>query len=60
VLDFLRVRTWLRAVSATPKAAIVEEIATFARLEGLEGHAQAAEARLVSARIVPPAPVVAD
>ena len=42
MLDFLRVRTWLRAASVIPKAAIVEEIATFARLEGLEGHAQAA------------------
>ena len=60
VLDFLRVRTWLRAASAIPKAAIVEEIATFARLEGLEGHAQAAEVRLVSDRVVPPATVVAD
>ena len=60
VLDFLRVRTWLRAASAVPKAAIVEEIATFARLEGLEGHAQAAEVRLMTDRIVPPVTSVAD
>ncbi len=45
VLTFLRVRTWLRIDDA---AAIVSDAAALARLEGLEAHARAAEARLVS------------
>ncbi len=42
VLHFLRARTWL---SMDADGALVEDSASFARLEGLEGHARAAEAR---------------
>jgi phosphoribosyl-ATP pyrophosphohydrolase/phosphoribosyl-AMP cyclohydrolase/histidinol dehydrogenase len=42
VLTFLRVRTWLDVRDA---AAISSDIAALARLEGLEGHARAAERR---------------
>jgi histidinol dehydrogenase len=42
VLNFLRVRTWLRM---DDPARIVSDVASLARLEGLEGHARAAEAR---------------
>ena len=53
VLDFLRVRTWLRASPTGPKTGDIEEIAAFARMEGLEGHARAAEIRTGSERIEP-------
>jgi len=43
VLTFLRVRTWLRLDQ--PSAAI-KDSAALARLEGLEGHAKAAERRI--------------
>ena len=43
VLHFVRVATWLELDSASELAAAT---ARFARLEGLEGHARAAEARL--------------
>ncbi len=39
VLNFLRVRTWLRG---TPDANMVDDAAGLARLEGLEAHARAA------------------
>lgn len=42
VLHFLRARTWLRMDSPRELGA---DTAAFARLEGLEGHARAAEAR---------------
>jgi len=42
VLHFLRTRTWLRMED--PQR-LIEDTAAFARLEGLEGHARAAEAR---------------
>lgn len=42
VLHFLRARTWLQMDSPESLAA---DTAAFARLEGLEGHARAAEAR---------------
>ncbi len=42
VLDFLRVRTWLRLEDAGVMAA---DAAQLARLEGLEGHARSAEQR---------------
>jgi histidinol dehydrogenase len=43
VLNFLRARTWLKLDDPGPLA---RDAATLARLEGLEGHALAAEARL--------------
>jgi len=42
VLTFLRVRTWLRLDDPVP---LLDDAAHLARLEGLEGHARAAEAR---------------
>ncbi|MDH3540829.1 MAG: histidinol dehydrogenase [Acidimicrobiia bacterium] len=42
VLTFLRVRTWLQI---DPSADLIADVAGLARLEGLEGHARAAEAR---------------
>jgi len=42
VLHFLRARTWLRMEDSSR---LVGDTAAFARLEGLEGHARAAEAR---------------
>jgi histidinol dehydrogenase len=44
VLTFLRVRTWMR--TDHPDANVVRQVAAVARLEGLEAHARAAEARL--------------
>jgi histidinol dehydrogenase len=46
VLDFLRVRTWLRMDGGPDAAAATRDAAALARLEGLEGHARAAERRL--------------
>ena len=45
VLNFVRVRTWLRINDDT---AIANDTAALARLEGLEAHARAAEARVAS------------
>ena len=46
VLHFCRVRTWLRLDAADPAlAAVVEDAAALARLEGLEAHARSAEDR---------------
>jgi len=50
VLAFLRVRTWLRM---DDPAKIAEECARLARLEGLEGHARAAELRAARGRQAP-------
>jgi phosphoribosyl-ATP pyrophosphohydrolase/phosphoribosyl-AMP cyclohydrolase/histidinol dehydrogenase len=44
VIDFLRVRTWIRADSAVDPD-LIEDVAWFARQEGLEAHARAAEMR---------------
>lgn len=43
VLHFLRARTWLRMEEP---AILAADTAAFARLEGLEGHARAAESRV--------------
>ncbi len=43
VLTFMRVRTWLAMDHASP--ALIDDVARLARLEGLEAHARAAEAR---------------
>ncbi len=48
VLDFLRVQTWLRIDDPSATAAVAQDAAAMARLEGLEAHARAAEARLDS------------
>jgi len=46
VLDFLRARTWLRIDERRAAAPLARDAADLARLEGLEGHARAAELRL--------------
>ena len=45
VFDFLRTRTWVSSSSGVPSTSLVEETARLARVEGLEAHARAAEAR---------------
>ena len=45
VIDFLRVRTWMRLDGALSQE-LVEDSAWMARQEGLEAHARAAECRL--------------
>lgn len=46
VLHFCRVRTWLHLEAGDPAlAAVVDDAAALARLEGLEGHARSAEDR---------------
>ncbi|HBP22919.1 MAG TPA: histidinol dehydrogenase, partial [Planctomycetes bacterium] len=46
VFTFLRVRTWLHLDDLAAAAPLARDAADLARLEGLEGHARAAEARL--------------
>lgn len=46
VFTFLRVRTWLRVDDRAESESLVRDAVTLARLEGLEGHARAAEHRL--------------
>jgi len=45
VLTFLRMRTWISSETALDEN-VIRDTAALARLEGLEGHARAAEARL--------------
>lgn len=45
VLNFLRVRTFVRSLSPAARS-VYDTTAAFARIEGLEAHARAAEARL--------------
>jgi len=46
VLDFLRVRTWLKLESGDDADMMAKDAAALARLEGLEAHARAAERRI--------------
>jgi phosphoribosyl-ATP pyrophosphohydrolase/phosphoribosyl-AMP cyclohydrolase/histidinol dehydrogenase len=46
VFAFLRARTWMEMDAASAWAPLAREAAAFARLEGLEAHARAAERRL--------------
>jgi phosphoribosyl-ATP pyrophosphohydrolase/phosphoribosyl-AMP cyclohydrolase/histidinol dehydrogenase len=46
VLHFLRIRTWMRLDDSTETAELARDAAALARLEGLEGHARAAEIRV--------------
>ncbi len=48
VADFLRMRTWLRIDSPGDAQPMVQDAVALARLEGLEGHARSAEARLTT------------
>lgn len=45
VFNFLRIRTWMRIDKKEECQEMVEDSVRMARLEGLEGHARAAEAR---------------
>ena len=47
VFNFLRIRTWMRIDTPSESQELVKDAVQLARLEGLEGHARAAEARLV-------------
>ena len=47
VFNFLRVRTWMRVDEPSQSQGMVEDSVVFARLEGLEGHARAAELRRI-------------
>ena len=51
VFNFLRIRTWMRIDSEKECQEMVADSVRMARLEGLEGHARAAEAR--SLTVVP-------
>uniref|UniRef100_A0A6T8G2Z7 Histidinol dehydrogenase n=1 Tax=Hemiselmis andersenii TaxID=464988 RepID=A0A6T8G2Z7_HEMAN len=46
VHTFLRIRTWMRIDRQEDSQAVVQDSVALARLEGLEGHARAAEKRL--------------
>jgi len=45
VFNFLRIRTWMRVDDKQASQPMVDDSIVMARLEGLEGHARAAEAR---------------
>ena len=45
VFNFLRIRTWMRVDDKSASQGMVHDSIVMARLEGLEGHARAAEAR---------------
>ncbi|KAI9910381.1 hypothetical protein PsorP6_010925 [Peronosclerospora sorghi] len=47
VHTFLRIRTWMRIDDAQASQTLVQDSALLARMEGLEGHARAAEKRLL-------------
>jgi histidinol dehydrogenase len=48
VFTFLRVRTWMNITSREESQDMIKDCVALARIEGLEGHARAAEARLIS------------
>lgn len=45
VFNFLRIRTWMRVDDPKASQSMVDDSIVMARLEGLEGHARAAETR---------------
>lgn len=47
VFSFLGIRTWIRIDDKAASQGMVNDCVTMARLEGLEGHARAAEARKI-------------
>lgn len=47
VFTFLRIRTWMNIDNQLLAQALIEDSVQLARVEGLEGHAQAAETRLL-------------
>ena len=48
VFTFLRIRTWMNMTDKAKGQVVVTDAVALARVEGLEGHARAAECRLVS------------
>lgn len=50
VFNFLRIRTWMRVDDAEASQQVVKDAVQLARLEGLEGHARAAEKRLTNGK----------
>ena len=50
VFTFLRPRTWLELTDPSEAISVIEDAAALARLEGLEGHARSALARLPASR----------
>ena len=48
VFTFLRIRTWMNMTDKESGQIVVTDAVSLARVEGLEGHARAAECRLVS------------
>jgi len=51
VFTFLRVRTWMRVDNAEDSQQLVQDAVALARMEGLEGHARAAESRLLTSKL---------
>lgn len=51
VQTFLRMQSWMQIEDAGAAQGLYADAAAFARLEGLEGHARAAESRLVAGGI---------
>ena len=48
VFTFLRIRTWMNITDKSGAQELIKDCVQLARIEGLEGHAQAAECRLSS------------
>ena len=46
VFTFLRVRTWMHITNRAAAQGVIQDAVDLARVEGLEGHARAAELRL--------------
>jgi histidinol dehydrogenase len=55
VFNFLRIRTWMRIDEAEASQDMVQDAIVMARLEGLEGHARAAETRRITTSETTPA-----
>ena len=47
VFTFLRIRTWMNIEDKAAAQSVVRDCIHLARMEGLEGHARAAECRLI-------------
>lgn len=48
VFTFLRIRTWINITSKAEAQDLIQDCVSLARIEGLEGHARAAECRLLT------------
>ena len=52
VFTFLRIRTWMNITKKEEAQDLIQDCVSLARVEGLEGHARAAEARLDDSRMI--------